>query len=99
MTSQPALHTMRMPSNDAIFILGTMCPINVWVRPGIKISHMCVDVICFPLGRLMVIGFVAMWMLCARAPAIMKTDVAPVSAIGCVGSLHIAFARCGVAVL
>ena len=99
MTSQPALHRMCMPSNDAIFILGTMCPINGWGRPGIKISHMCVDVILFPLGRLMVIGFVATHMLCAGAPAISRTDVAPVSAIARVGSMHIAFARCGVAVV
>ena len=99
MTSQPALHRMCMPSNDAIFILGTMCPINGWGRPGVKISHMCVDVILFPLGRLMVIGFVATHMLCAGAPAISRTDVAPVSAIARVGSMHIAFARCGVAVV
>ncbi len=98
MTLQPALHMMRMPSNDAIFILGTMCPINGWGKPGIKISHMCVDVILFPSSRLMVIGFVATQMLCIGAPAITKTDVAPVSASTCVGSMHIVFARCGVAV-
>ena len=84
-----------MPSNDTIFILGTMCPINRLGRPGIKISHMCVDVIRFPLGRLMVIGFVARRMLCAGAPAITKTYVAPVSAIVCVRLMHIEFARCG----
>ena len=60
---------------------------------------MCVDVIHFPSGRLMVIGFVATGMLCAGALAITKTDVAPVSAIACVGSMHIAFARCGVEVV
>jgi hypothetical protein len=88
-----------MPSNDAIFILGTICPINGWGRMGIKMSHMCVDVIRFLLGRLTVIGFVAMCMLCAGAPAITTTYVAPVYAIACVGSMHIAFARCGVAVV
>ena len=99
MTLQSALHRMRMPSNDTIFILGTMCLINRLGRPGIKISHMCVDVICLSLGRLMVIGFVTTWMLCARALAITKTNVAPVSAIACVGLMHIAFARCRVAVV
>ena len=38
-------------------------------------------------------------MLCAGAPAITKTDVAPVSAIACVGLMHIAFASCGVTVV
>ena len=47
----------------------------------------------------MVMGFVAKRMLCARAPAIAKTDVAPVSAIAWVGLMHIAFARYGVAVV
>ena len=95
MTLQPALHGMCILSNDAVFILGTMHPINKWGKPGMKISHVCVDVICLPLGRLMVMGFLAKRMLCTGAPTITKTDVAPVSAILCVGSMHIAFARCG----
>ena len=73
-----------------------MCPINGWGRPEIKISYMCVDAVCFPLGRLMVVGFVATRMLFTGAQAVTKNDVAPVSAIACVGSRHIAFARCGV---
>ena len=64
-----------------------------------KISHMCVDEICLPLGRLMVMGFLTKRILCDAAPAITKTDVAPVSAIVCVGSMHIAFARCGTVVV
>ena len=38
-TSQPALHRMRIPINDAIFISGTLCPIKVWGRPGMTKSH------------------------------------------------------------
>ncbi len=37
-------------------------------------------------------GFVAMRMLMAGAPAITNTDVAPVSATACVGVICIAFA-------
>ena len=63
---------MCIPSNDAIFILGTMCLINGWGRPGMKIPQVCVDVIRLPSGRLIVMGFLAKWMLCTGAPAIKK---------------------------
>jgi hypothetical protein len=59
-----------------------MCPVNVVVgSPGISTSHMCVDLICRPSGRLIVRGFVAGLLFFTSAPSIMKIDVAPVSAI------------------
>jgi hypothetical protein len=58
-----------------------MCPVNVVGSPGILTSHMCVDLICRPSGRLIVRGFVAVHLFFTSTPSIMKIDVAPVSAI------------------
>jgi hypothetical protein len=88
-----------MPSKDAIFISGTMCPINLCGKPGMSTSHMCVDIIFFPSGRLMCMGFVAMQMLLAGVPAITNIDMAPVLATTCVGAICIAFAWCSTAVV
>ncbi len=88
-----------MPSKDAIFISGTICPINLCGRPGMSTSHMCVDTIFFPSKRLMCVGFVAMQMLLAGVPAITNIDVAPVSATACVGAICIAFAWCSTVVV
>ena len=60
---------------------GTMCPVNVVGSPGISTSHMCVDLICRPSGRLILSGFIACHLFFTSAPSIMKIDVAPVSAI------------------
>ena len=47
-TVHPALHRTRMPINDAIVNLGTMCPVKIVGRPGIVMSHMCVDFTLLP---------------------------------------------------
>jgi hypothetical protein len=86
-----------MPSKDAIFMSGTICPISLCGRSRMLISHICVDTIFLPSGRLMCMGFIAMQMLPAGAPAIMKIDVAPVLATACVGAIRIAFAWCSTA--
>ncbi len=83
-----------MPSKDAIFISGTMCPINICGRPGMSTSQMCVDIIFLPSERLMCMGFVAMRMLLAGAPAITNIDMAQVSATACVGAICIVFGWC-----
>ncbi len=57
-------------------------------------SHMCVDTIFFPSGRLICIGFVAMQMFLAGVPAITNTDMAPVLATACVDAICIAFGWC-----
>jgi hypothetical protein len=93
-TLHPALQRMCMPSKDAIFISRTMCPINLCGRPGMSTSHMCVDTIFFPLGRLICIGFVATQMFLAGGPAITNTDVAPVLGTACVDVISIAFTWC-----
>jgi hypothetical protein len=83
-----------MPSKDVVFISGTMCPINLCGRPGMSTSHLCVDTLFFPLGRLICIGFVATRIFLAGAPAITNTDVAPVAAIACINAIYITFAWC-----
>ncbi len=83
-----------MPSKDAIFISGTMGPINLCGRPGMSTSHMCVDTIFFPSGRLICVGFVAMQMFLAGVPAITNTNVMPVSATACVSTICITFVWC-----
>jgi hypothetical protein len=93
-TSHPALQRMRMPSKDAIFISGTMCPMNLCGRPGMSTSHMCVDTIFVASGRLICMGFVATQMFLAGAPAITNIDVAPVSAIACIDAICITCAWC-----
>jgi hypothetical protein len=52
-TEHLALHSTQMPINDAIINLGTMCPVNIVGRPGIVMSHMCVDFTLLPSGKLM----------------------------------------------
>ena len=94
MTSHPAMQRILIPSRDAIFISGTMCPTNGCGRPGMTMSHVCVDVIRLPSGRLMLIGWRAAQMLLAGAPAMTKIEVAPVSAMAWVGAIMRALTWC-----
>ena len=73
---------------------GTMCPVNVVGSPGISMSHMCVDLICLPSGRLIVSGFNAGRLFFTSAPSMTKIDVAPVSAIASDVAIVIAFRYC-----
>ena len=73
---------------------GTMCPVNVVGSPGISMSHMCVDLICLPSGRLIVSGFIAGRLFFTSAPSMIKIDVAPVSAIASDVAIVIAFRYC-----
>ena len=57
-------------------------------------SHMCVDLICLPSGRLIVKGFVAGRLFFTSVPSIMKMDVAPVSAIASDVAIVIALRYC-----
>ena len=82
-TVHPALHSTRIPNKDAILIPGTICPINTVGRPGIVMSHVCVDITFLPSGRLIVIGFNVGRIFSMGVPAMTKIDVAPVSAIVC----------------
>jgi len=73
---------------------GTMCPVNVVGSPGISMSHMCVDLICQPSGRLIVSCFNAGRLFFTSAPSMTKIDVAPVSAIASFVAIVIAFRYC-----
>ena len=57
-------------------------------------SHMCVDLICLPSGRLIVSGFNAGRLFFTSAPSMTKIDVAPVSAIASYVAIDIAFRYC-----
>ena len=47
-TVHPALHSTRIPINDAIDRLGTMCPVSILGSPGMVMSQQCVDLIFVP---------------------------------------------------
>ena len=82
-----------MPMRDAIVIPGTMCPVNTVERPGILMSQMCVGVTLLPSGRLIVIGSLVRRRFLTGVPFIMNIEVAPVSAMACVGAIVIVFAH------
>ena len=83
-TLHPALHRIRIPISEAIDNPGTICPVRIIGRPGMLMSHMCVEWTMSPFGRFMVSGSVAGRMFFMGVPAITKIDVAPVSAMACV---------------
>jgi hypothetical protein len=83
-TLHPALQRTYMPISEAIDKPGTICPVRIIGRPGMLMSHMCVECTISPSGRLMVRWSSAGWMLDMGVPAIMKMDVAPVLAMACV---------------
>jgi hypothetical protein len=66
---------------DAIIIDGLICPVSTVGRPGIVMSHTCVDRSFVPSGKFIVRGDKVICLLSMLAPSIMKMDVAPVSAM------------------
>jgi hypothetical protein len=76
-----ASHSTCMPINDAIVNLGAMCPVKITGRPGIVMSHMCVDFTLLPSGKLIVNGCDEGHKLLTGVPSMINMDVAPVSAI------------------
>ena len=72
-----------MPIKDAIDNLGTIRPVKTVGRPGIVMSHRCVDLTWLPSGKLIVDCLVSGRMFLTGVPSIMNMDVAPVSAIAC----------------
>jgi hypothetical protein len=77
----PALYSTWMPINDAILNLGTMCPVRIVGRPGIVMSHMCVDFTLLLSGKLIVNGCNEGHKLLTGVPPMINMEVAPVSAI------------------
>ena len=72
---------------------GTMYPVNTIGRPGIFMSHMCVNVTLLPSGKLIVIGLFVVRRFLTGVPFMMNIEVAPVMAIACIGAIVIAFAH------
>ena len=70
---------------------GIMYPVNTVGRPGIFMSQMCVDDTLLPSGKLIVIGLFVVQRFLTGVPFMMNIEVAPVSAIVCVGAIVIAF--------
>jgi hypothetical protein len=95
-TLHPALHRGRMPMRDAIVNDGTMCLVNIVGRPGILISHTCVDWIFLLSGKLMVRGDTRIRLLSTMAPSMMKMEVVPVSAIAWLAAIVRALRNCGI---
>jgi hypothetical protein len=95
MTLHPALHNTLIPKSEEMAKCGTICPVNVVGSPGMSVSHMCVDLICLPSGRLIVIGFLAVHLFFTAAPSMTKIEVAPVSAIASDAAIVRAFRYCG----
>jgi hypothetical protein len=93
-TVHPASHSTRMPINDAIVNLGTMCPVKITGRPSIVLLHMCVDFTLLPSGRLIVNGCDEGRKLLMGVPSMIKMDVAPVSAIAWFALIVIALRYC-----
>ncbi len=61
-----------------------MWPSNTCGNPGISRSHMCVDFIIVPSGKLILRGFVVGHIFFIGVFFMTITDVAPVSATACV---------------
>ena len=94
-TVHPALHKGRIPINDAMARCGTMCPVSIVGRPGIAISHLCVDWTTVPSGRFIFSGVFDNRLLSTSTPSMMKMDVAPVSAMAWSVAMVIAAATSG----
>ena len=72
---------------------GTIYPVNTIGRPGIFMSHMCVDVTLLPSVKLIVIGLFVVRRFLTGVPFMMNIEVAPVLAIACIEAIVIAFAH------
>ena len=93
-TEHPALYSTRMPINDAIVNLGTMCPVKIVGRPSIVMSHMCVDFTLLPSGKLIVNGCNEGRKLLMGVLSMINMEVALVSAIDWLIFIAIALRYC-----
>ena len=93
-TLHPALHRTLIPINEAMDNFGTTCPTSTFGRPGIVMSHVCVNFTFVPSCRLMVSGRVARRRFLQVVPSMMKIEVAPVSYIACDAAMKIALRYC-----
>jgi hypothetical protein len=84
---------------DAIVNNGTMCPVIIVGRPGILISHTCVDWIFLPSGKLIMRGDTMIRLLSMAAPSMMKMEVVPMSAIAWLAAIVQVLRNCGIGLL
>ncbi len=62
-TMHPASVSTRIPKREAMDNSGTMCPTRVVGRPGITMSHICVDSTQWPLANATLRGHVVFCLL------------------------------------
>ena len=98
-TVHPALQRSQMPMRDAMVNNGTMCPVKTVGRPWMLMSHMCVEYIFLPSGKLIVRGVLVTRLLSTGAPSMMKIDVAPVSTMAWLVANVKALRYCGIGAL
>ncbi len=90
LTMHPASVSTRIPKREAIDNSGTMCPTSVVGRPGIIISHMCVDITLHPSANATLSKHLAFRLLWTGVPSIIKNWVASKSAIALFDAIVIA---------
>ena len=100
-TVHPTSVSTRIPKREVIDNSGTMCPTRVVRRPGIMMSHMCVDITLRSSANATFSGHVIFHLLWMGMPSMTKIWVAPESAIASfdviviVAYAHV-YAFCGV---
>ena len=96
MTVHPALQRGQMPMRDAMVNYRTMCPVKMVGRPGMFISHTCVECTFLPSGKLIVRGVRVTHLLLTGAPSMMNIDIGPVSTMAWLVTNVKALRYCGI---
>ncbi len=86
----PRPEKVQIPNREAIDNSGTMCPTSVVGRPGIMMSHMCVDIARHPSANATFSEHVVFCLLCMGMPSMTKIWVAPEFAIASFDAIVIA---------
>ncbi len=89
-TVHPTSVSTRIPKREAIDNSGTMCPMSVVGRPGIMMSHMCVDITRCPLANATLSGHIVCRLLWTGMLSMTKIWVALESAIASFDAIVIA---------
>ncbi len=88
-TVHPTSVSTRIPKREGMDNSGMMCPTRVVGRPGITVSHICMDSTRWPSANATFRGHVVFCLLRTGMPSIMKIWVAPESAIASFGAILI----------
>jgi hypothetical protein len=80
-TVHPASVCTRIPKKEAMDNSGTMCPVSIVGRPGIMMSHMCVDITRRPSANATLSRHVVCCLLWTGVLSMTKVWVVPESAI------------------